>query len=218
MAGLFGCRSTDTIRQGNFLWPADVCSLDQFIEEHDKTTMQELRLRTRSFIQYDKQNDLIQILSDTKDGIVMVFHRIRGLAVEIVAKMNSLKRLYLVNAPGASIMKPCVDLVTYKIPGATKSPVRPCLDGVSREDQDRVTWEKDRLVIIRQNKEAARQVVEGSLYSLRLPQKHIRMRVHFGRFTLSRYRKPEDGSDMHGFVDFRQMLANPNTFGQLQQE
>ena len=147
-----------------------------------------------------------------------IFRRIRLLAIEIVARMNSSTRLYLVNALNSSTMDSKVSLVLYDVPGAVKSSVRALLNGQILEKQAAAEMESDRLSIVKEDKAIACQAVEESLRNLRLPQKHIRMRVNFGRLTLSRYRKAEDHGGMYGFGEFRQMIANPNTIGCLRQE
>lgn len=200
-----------------FLWPSDVCSFEHFKEDFDQSTVQELRRVHRCYIQYDAARSHIQVLSHSYESVIAVYRRLRGIVVDIVSKMGARKRLYLLNGPLPPTMRNRIGLSSYQAPAITTAMFRPFLTGSLLDEQTLLDWSVTRFEKARQNKQSARRIVEEALQSIRVSRQYVRMEVGFGIFLLSRFRRPEDEKDMHGFEEFRLMLGNSNTRGELQQ-
>ena len=189
------------------LWPSRGMDIEQLILEHDSSTMEGLRRQYWCRIDYDRNNSFVHVLANEERKLIAVINRIIGIAKEMVASLNQAVKLNLANAPSAIAYRDWVELTVP--PEMDLAMVR--LHGDALPEEETREWEEVVRKKRRNNRKASELAIMKCLQSLRHPQRHIRMRLHFGRLGFETYHLPTDGGKSRDIDDFFEMLTMERT-------
>ena len=150
-------------------------------------------------------------MSNKESDLLQVVQRIVNLTKELVADLNQRIKANLLQLPKAIVFRDSVRLDKTQ----DSMLAVPALLGKALSDNLREDWKgtiKDRC---RLNRKETGKALEKCLKSLRPSQKHVRMRVNFGRLAFKRYQLPSGGAESYGFEEFCAMFANDRTMLEL---
>ncbi len=164
---------------------------------------------------FDTESSMFKVLSNNPKAVQEALRRIRTTVFELGSRSNRPTRLYLLVPPTLATVKKQVDLIDSQSSVAGK-PVKPLLVGQCLSQEELGQWAQLRPKLLSANESCIQRAVIDSLSSVRYYRGHVRMRVHFGSFVLSVYKKPSDSR--HSLEEFMQMLRSSTTAGHLIKE
>lgn len=188
------------------LWPGDL-DLEQFIAEYDSSVLQNIRQQFLCRIEFDTTIGLIHTSTQSEKVLMVIRGRIVNLVKEMVARLNRCIRLNLFRMPSASTYRSKIGLDKDPYTGL----ILPTLHGEPLPETEKKEWATLRRQVDRQNRQLISLSVEKCLKSMQVAKQHVRMRLTFGELGFRRHRKPTDGSDVHSFDDFCDMVRNERT-------
>ena len=150
-------------------------------------------------------------MASQERNLLQVVQRITNLVKEMVAELNQVTKANLLELPSQSVYGSFVRIENNHPKLAT-----PALHSMTLSMVEREYWESLDHSRRRMNRKEVGKALERCLKSLRLSQKHVRMRVNFGQFAFRRYQLPLDGSKRYTFDDFCTMIGNDRTKLELQ--
>lgn len=145
-------------------------------------------------------------MANSERNLLQVVQRIINLAREMIAELNQVTKVNLVELPSKSAFGSSVSLEKKD-----SMPAVPKLEGTTSSVIEPGHWEDLVRNSRRSNRKEVGKALERCLKSLRLSQKHVRMRVNLGQLALKQYQLPLDGSKQYKFDGFCTMLGNDRT-------
>ncbi|KAL2872030.1 uncharacterized protein BJX67DRAFT_388073 [Aspergillus lucknowensis] len=192
-----------------FLWPKDGPSLNECLgSQLEYLDIIRAKFGYHVFVPKELPG-YICVLGHSHDAMKEIAQRIRTLWAESVAKSSVKTKIYLIEPPEPSAMKP--EIVVRKQNNLHK----PALQGNALEGDDLKSW-RDRVGLIQsRNNTRLLGAIENCLRGVSFVRGHLRMRVNLGTFVLENYQVPEDNRPYYGFEEFREMLLHEQTKGRL---
>jgi hypothetical protein len=197
-----------TIRQFWLLWPHE----DLDFERIGRSAIDSLETKFRCLIYYDPGTSFVRVMANVEENLLTAITRIVNMAKEMVAEDNDRVKAIMVQLPQQVVEDATVSL--HK--SDTSSLAIPVLDvGLISCD------EVEGLDIQARNRRRGirREIAkafEKHIRTLRMPQKHLRLRVNFGKIGLARYQRPTEDRENYDFDNFCEMLQNERTEVDLQ--
>ena len=189
------------------LWPSE----DLEFEQISASNLQDLRKNFWCTIDYEPSTSFVRIMANSERNLLQVVNRIVNLVKEIIAELNSVTKANLHQLPSKSTYGSSVRLEKNDSMLAI-----PIVEGIAPSAVEFRDWERLVLTNRRSNRKKIGQAIQTCLKSLRLSQKHVQMRVSFGKLALRQYQLPPDGDKEYKFDEFCTMVANDRTILELQ--
>ena len=206
------------IVKGYFIWPADeINPFDVF--GRNLEALDPIRMYEECFILYRSQRSVFVVMSDFRDSVDHVIRRLRCLLCEVVSRSRRPFRRIMLEQMAIQ------DLWQYVHFEAPLSTSKMTAD-VFKENFVTCQWAGPQLTLTEteEYKHKLRNYdimgisklprsLDRVLNGLRYFRGFIRMRIHFGIFGLTEYKKPI-GED-HTLEQFFEMMQHPRTKGEL---
>ena len=204
---------------GCYLWPTeDVAPRLLFGENLE--ALDELRSKYEAHIILDSRQDVIRIFSDEEGSVPSILKRLEGTLCQFHAINGHGGRAHTINlveVPPVQKLKTNVQLHQWDKPGPRYQSYYPILCGdrlAKDESVASVAAAQDRFAT---NAASIEDALEAVLPSLLYYHGFVKMRLHFGTFHLTDFRKPDKSLllPVNGFVD---MICESGTKGRLMKE
>ncbi|KAL8795223.1 MAG: hypothetical protein Q9195_002234 [Heterodermia aff. obscurata] len=196
--------------QGYFLWPAKEAKLETLLGSNCEA-FDPIRTYNHSHIVWESQLSCFKILSNSEPAVQDAIRRIEGTMREFAARSSTTYAFNVVYLPEASSMHEGVKILSGPpLNGSSQASMIPILTGPSLSGNALTAFTTEREELVLDNK----RKIEKSLGKImeRLPcfRGRLRMRVHFGRFSLDTVRWPA-GVSAIPFTEFVARIANTAT-------
>ncbi|KAI9881017.1 MAG: hypothetical protein M1830_008899 [Pleopsidium flavum] len=196
---------------GFFAWPADQLRPDEVFGKNFEA-FDPVRMAYRCHIIFDTESSMFKVLSNNPRAVQEALRRIRTTVCELVSRSSRPTRLYLLVPPTLTTVKKQVDLIDSQSSEAGPR-LKPVLIGQSLTQGELGEWAQLRPKLLSANESCIQRAVLHSLSSVRFYRGHVRMRIHFGSFVFSVYKKPSGST--HSLEEFMQMMGSSTTAGAL---
>jgi hypothetical protein len=150
-------------------------------------------------------------MANEERSLLQVVQRIINLVKELIAELNQVTKANLLQLPSESAYGRSVRLEKNESMLAI-----PELEGMNLSMPKDGNWERLLRDRNRSNRKDVGKALEKCLKSLRLSEKHVRMRVNLGQLAFKQYQLPPDGSKQYRFNNFCTMVGNDRTILELQ--
>jgi hypothetical protein len=145
-------------------------------------------------------------MAHNERNILQVVQRIVNLVKEMIAELNEVTKVNLLELPSKSTFGSSVSLEKKD-----SIPAIPKLEDMTLSTIEPERWEDSVRNSRRSNRKKVGKALERCLKSLRLSQKHVRMRVNLAQLAFEQYQLPLDGNKQYRFNDFCKMFENDRT-------
>jgi hypothetical protein len=189
------------------LWPSQELDFEQI----SSSKLQGLRKNFWCAIDYDSTTSFVRVMANEERSLLQVVQRIINLVKELIAELNQVTKANLLQLPSKSAYGSSVRLEKNESMLAI-----PELEGMNLSMPEDENWERLLRDRNRSNRKDVGKALEKCLKSLRLSEKHVRMRVNLGQLAFKQYQLPLDGSKQYRFNDFCTMVGNDRTILELQ--
>jgi hypothetical protein len=189
------------------LWPSQELDFEQI----SSSKLQGLRKNFWCAIDYDSTTSFVRVMANEERSLLQVVQRIVNLVKELIAELNQVTKANLLQLPS----KPAYDS-SVRLEKNESMLAIPELEGMNLSMPEDGNWERLLRDRNRSNRRDVGKALEGCLKSLRLSEKHVRMRVNLGQLAFKQYQLPSDGSKQYRFDDFCTMVGNDRTILELQ--
>lgn len=196
------------------MWPADQIRPDEVFGKSFEA-FDPVRMAYHCHIVFDTERSMFKVLSNHPKAAQEALRRIRTTICELVSRSNRPTRLYLLVPPTLAAIRKEVKLLDSQSSIAGNR-VKPLLAGQSLSQQELGEWAQLRPRLLLANQSCIQRAVTHNLSSMRFYRGHVRMRVHFGAFVFSVYKRPTGSA--HSFEEFMQMMRSSTTAGRLIKE
>ena len=150
-------------------------------------------------------------MANEERSLLQVVQRIVNLVKELIAELNQVTKANLLQLPSKSAYDSSVRLEKNESMLAI-----PELEAMNLSMPEDGNWERLLRDRNRSNRKDVGKALEECLKSLRLSEKHVRMRVSLGQLAFKQYQLPSGGSKQYRFDDFCTMVGNDRTILELQ--
>lgn len=189
------------------IWPDEI-DIDKFIDQHDSTTLRDIRGKTLCKVEFIPTGlKYVKVYATTSEDASEVFGRIRNLVKEDIAQMGRFIIANRFRLPRSSMYRAKVGL--DKDPKTNYYLATLHGDPLPKDELD--SWSKLCLSEDDKNCEIISNAIETSLKSLQASQRHVRMRATFGELGFSQLELPPDGQEDYTFDDFCAMMVKRRT-------
>lgn len=169
----------------------------------------------RCHITFDTERSLFRLLSNNQKAVQEALGRIRTTVSELTSRSKQPIRLYLLLPPSLGAIRSEVGLKNSR-PAISKTRVKPLLVGQPLTGEEVQEWAQLRPKLSAANESCIQRAIIECLSRVRFYRGLVRMRVHFGSFVFSVYKKPKGPT--HTFEEFMQMMRSSTTAGELIKE
>ena len=158
---------------------------------------------------------MFTVLSDQSRPVQEALCRIRTTLRELASRSKRPTRLLLLQPPSLAAVRNEVGLSESQS-SISRPRVKPLLVGQAPSGEELAGWAHLSPKLSSANESCIKRAILDSLSSIRFYRGHVRMRVHFGSFVFSVYRKPNGPT--HTLEEFMQMMRSTTTTGELIKE
>jgi hypothetical protein len=167
-----------------------------------------IRTACRVYISYNEEDEVIEVRTDSQTDCLEAFDRLRVVLHHAQAEERTFRARYVVEPPSASVMRKDVILINSseqpnEAPAWAVELSGPCLSGA-----DIKQWEEKRKEFMASNEKVFADYLSKAFAKLCALNCGMRMRVHFGNLTLSRFRG-EMKQPGFAFERFVKMMGEP---------
>lgn len=166
-------------------------------------------------VTFDSERSLFRVLSNNPKAVQEALRRIRTTVSELVSRGKKPTRLYLLLPPSSGAIRSEISL-KKSCSSVSKTRVKPLLVGQPLKREKLEEWAQLRPKLSAANESCIQRGIVESLSRVRFYRGLVRMRVHFGSFVFSVYKKPQ--GQTHTFEEFMQMMRSSTTAGELIKE
>jgi hypothetical protein len=209
------------IFKGYFLWPAgETDPYDVF--GRNLEALDPIRMDEECFIFYKHQKSIFIVLSKFKDSVDHAIARLRCLLCEVVSRSRTSFRRMILEEMACPDLRQYVKLTPplsklKTISDASEEKFMTCqMVGSQLSSKETEEYSHQLANCALMDMSQLPWSIDGVLSSLRYYRGFIRMRIHFGIFGLTEYKKPAGVN--HTFSDFIEMMQHPRTKGELRRE
>jgi len=174
-----------------------------------------VRMAYHCHITFDTERSMFRVLSNNPKAVQEALRRIRTTVSELVSRSKKPIRLYLLLPPSLGAIRSEIGLKNSR-PTISKIRVKPLLVGQPLSGEGLQEWAQLRPKFSAANESCIQRAVIECLSRVRFYRGLVRMRVHFGSFVFSVYKKPKGPN--HTFEEFMQMMRSSATTGELIKE
>lgn len=195
--------------EAHLIWPEGY-DLDNFIADYDEHALNNLRSKYECLITHS-QNGLreTKVSCASPTSLFQVYNRLLGLMKEMVARKKRGLRVTYCRLPSAQEYRDQVKL-NPTIVRARKAHIPERLGNPLPSSEDPEHWPRLTTMRHRKYQTATKRALQSSIESLYVSQKHVRMRVSFGRIALTKFKQPANGQDApYDHDEFVTMVQNP---------
>ena len=203
-----------TRSQGIFAWPSTQIHPNELFGQNVEA-FDPVRMAYQCHITFDTERLLFRVLSNSPKAVQQALRRIRTTVSELVSRSKKPTRLYLLLPPSLGAIRGEIGLKNSRS-SESKTRVKPLLMGQPLTGEELEDWAKLRPKLFAANENCIQRAIVESLARVRFYRGLVRMRVHFGSFVFSVYRKPKGAA--HTFEEFMQMMRSSTTAGELIKE
>ena len=149
-------------------------------------------------------------MADNERNLLQAVQRIVNMVKEMIAELNQVTKVNLLQFPSKSAHGSTVRITEKNSIDAIPALEEPIISQVEPENWEGLVRESQRF-----NRKEVGRATERCLKSLRLSEKHVRMRVNFGQLALKQYQLPLDGGKQYKFDEFCTIIKNVRTILEL---
>ncbi len=202
---------------GIFSWPVEEVRPQDILGD-GLEALDPLRMAYKCHIIFDDPHSVFRVLTDNLASVEKALPRFVGIMKEYIARTYRPITRYLVKPPGFSAHRMDVKITPSQATGsAVDAPQVPMLTGMAMELETRGQWLKLSARRVAQNNLDIADALRRTILNLRFYRGQVRMRVHFGTFGLTVWRKHGTATSIP-FEDFMKDLAEPQTKGRMIRE
>ena len=188
------------------VWP-DGYDLQNFIDDYDSNVLADMSQKFNCVISHERDGlRATKISSENQNAVFVVYARLHGLVKEMVARKRRGIRNVQCQFPSFS---ECRQLVTLRPDTIRDKMVQsPQLAGTPLSPSEAEKWSQLSITTNKKYRAATKTALRSCIKSLHVSQKHVRMRVSFGRIALYKYKRAANGQD-YEIEEFITMLQDP---------
>ena len=201
--------ATDTIFpfEAYLVWP-DGYDLQNFIDDYDSRVLNEMSHKFKCVINHEKDGlRATKISADNQEVVFQVYARLMGLVKEMVARKKRGIRAVQCQLPSFTECQQFVVLRPSTVHG--RKVHLPELTGSFLPLAEAEKWSQLSTNTNKSYRTATKTAIRSCIKSLYVSQKHVRMRVSFGKIALNQFKAPAHGQDYHEIEEFITMLQDP---------
>ena len=196
---------------GSFLWPVNEIQptvlLGAGLEALDP-----LRLKFKCHIIFDTKQSVFKVLTNKEESVEKTLVRFEGIMKEYVARFNRPIVKFYIDPPSPVDYRKEIHYVP-----TSASLVIPLMTGEHLEFEAHDKWRRQTANLLDQSDRGIEDAMRKTIPNLRFYRGNIRMRVHYGTFALTRYRRP-DNAETIVFEEFMRNMATQGTKGTMLRE
>lgn len=196
--------------QGYFLWPADEVKPEDLLGSNCEA-FDPIRTYNRSHIVWEPHLSCFKILSNSEPAVQNAIERIEGTMREYAARSSTTYAFNVAHFPkGSSMREEVKALPGPPLSNSHKSSMIPVLTGRALVGDTLMTFTKERRELMASNKQQIQKALSKIIERLPRFRGRLRMRVHFGTFTLDTIRWP-GGAPTIPYTEFKASITNTAT-------
>ncbi|KAK5044601.1 hypothetical protein LTR84_010615 [Exophiala bonariae] len=193
--------------EGGLLWSKTLDG-NEFCRDN-AAALDEIRLQFSckiEFCQVPGEFSWMKICVTKKKHLVVVISRITNIVREYVSRSDQLVKMNLIRYPSFGMYREEVGLLD--LDPKTKSYL-PTLHGALHPNEEE--WKCKQVAKHLANRRKIKSVLDRTLKSLAISQRHVRMRLVFGELGFIQFQKPPNGAPSYQFEDFYKMVTQGRT-------
>ena len=192
--------------QGYFLWPAKEVKPENLLGPNCEA-FDPIRTYNHSHIVWVSQLSCFKILSNSEAAVQDAIRRIEGTMREFAARSSTTYAFNVVCLPEASSMHEDVKMLPGPLNGSTQASMIPILTGRCLSGNALTAFTTEREELLQDNKRKIQNSLGKMMERMPYFRGRLRMRVHFGTFTLDTIRWP-GGAPTIPFTEFVASITN----------
>lgn len=193
--------------EGGLLWSKTLDG-NEFCRDN-AAALDEIRLQFSckiEFCQAPGEFAWMKVCVTQKKHLVVVISRITNIVKEYVSRSDQLVKMNLIRYPSFEMYRGEVGLLD--LDPKTQSYL-PTLHGAVHGDEEE--WKRMQIAKHLANRRKIKSILDRTLKSLAISQRHVRMRVVFGELGFIQFQKPPNGAQSYQFDDFYKMVTQGRT-------
>lgn len=203
---------------GAFLWPVDEVRPEDLLGPSFEA-FDILRILHQAYITFDHRLGFFDIKSDNEDSVSDVMRRMTGTMKEYAARNRREVMVLMVEYPEPTEMHKDIKTVAAPNPGqGIGIAYMPILTGRKLSEDEKVTWEKQRQVVSKEQFLQIGGTFRKVISYLPFYRGRIQMRVLFGTFALTTFRRWPEGVESVPFEGFLKNTKISATRGRIIKE